>query len=255
MKPIRILDAPDSPVLIHAPHTSRYIPSRARRDLQVSDLELCEELDLMTDDGVADILRECYTLVSPQPGAAVATMSRLVFDPERFEVDPMESVGMGMVYFSRADGSTLRNPLTEAELDWYRAQYRLYAFTLEQHTQTILSRHGTALIVDLHSYSKDRLPYERHGTHRPEICIGTNSHHTPQWLVDAAQTAFASRFDTALNTPYAGTYVPGRLYGAYRNVLSIMVEARRDVATSDPAAVAACIASALTGASDRLTAA
>ena len=50
---------------------------------------------------------------------------------------------------------------------------------------------GAAVLLDVHSYPRDPLPYERHAEGpRPPVCLGTDRAHTPSWLVAAAVTAF-----------------------------------------------------------------
>jgi hypothetical protein len=58
------------------------------------------------------------------------------------------------------------------------------------------------VIFDLHSYSKDPLPYERYSQdERPVLCLGTNARHTPAGLIEAAREAFRSLGSVAINRP------------------------------------------------------
>jgi N-formylglutamate amidohydrolase len=87
----------------------------------------------------------------------------------------------------------------------------------------------------VHSYPSKPLPYELHPDGaRPTICIGTDAFHTPGWLLDAARTAFERCGDVALNTPFAGCYVPLRHYGSNPNVAALMIEIRRDSYLIEP---------------------
>ena len=225
-----------SPVIIHAPHTSRHIPDSVRAELLLDERELVDELAAMTDSGVTDVLDHLLRLAGgAAPTVVAATMSRLVFDPERFPVgDEMEAVGMGLVYTRRADGSPLRAEPAPERLDWYRAQHRAYTETLERVVESAVGQYGTAVVIDLHSYPKDPLNYEDHTRARPEVCIGTDPVHTPEWLLTAATEIFKDEFDVGINTPFSGAYVPGRFYGTDQRVLSVMIEVRRDV-LDDPA--------------------
>lgn len=219
--------APVSPVIIHAPHTSRHIPDAVRRELLLGDTELTVELDAVTDAGVLAVVE---ALTGPLPTIALATMSRLVFDPERFPVDdPMEQVGMGLVYMKRADGAALRSLLTPERLDWYRAQHRSYTVAIERLVKETIDLFAAAVILDLHSYPRDPLGYENPSRDRPEVCIGTDPFHTPAWLESLAVESLSARFEVGVNTPFAGSYVPGCLYQSEPRVSSLMVEVRRDV--------------------------
>lgn len=222
-----------SPVLVHTPHTSTHIPTTVRRELLVSDDELAAELAAMTDSGVAAVASALTTrsnTVRPAPTVAAATMSRLVFDPERFpKGDGMEAVGMGLVYTRRADGTPLRELLPSARLAWYQEQHRAYTESLERLVEDLLARFGGAVILDLHSYPAEPLGYEAPDRHRPEVCIGTDPFHTPAWLENAAVAVFASGFEVGVNTPFSGTYVPGRFYQSDPRVASLMIEVRRDL--------------------------
>ena len=59
--------------------------------------------------------------------------------------------------------------------------------------------------------------------------------HTPEALVDAARTAFAGLGDVALDSPFAGCYVPLRHYLREPAVSALMLELRRDTYLVEPA--------------------
>jgi N-formylglutamate deformylase len=95
---------------------------------------------------------------------------------------------------------------------------------------------GRAVVIDVHSYPSQALPYELHGAGaRPAVCLGTDGFHTPGWLVDAAHAAFGECGEIALNTPFGGCYVPLRHYGSRREVSALMIEIRRDTYLAEPA--------------------
>jgi N-formylglutamate deformylase len=60
---------------------------------------------------------------------------------------------------------------------------------------------------------------------RPPVCVGTDRYHTPAALISAAKAAFV---DVALDTPFAGCYVPLEFYGREPAVTAVMIEIRRD---------------------------
>ena len=79
----------------------------------------------------------------------------------------------------------------------------------------LLNTFGRCLIVDGHSFSPTPLPFESdQDPIRPDICIGTDSFHTPAALVTGAENYFKrAGFTTALNRPYSGTMVPLKYLG------------------------------------------
>jgi len=167
-----------------------------------------------------------------RPWRFVNQLSRLVVDPERFpdEREQMSRVGMGAVYTRTAMGEHLRDPDPALVQRWYRP----YAQALSDLVDQRIAAAGRAVIIDVHSYPRIRLPYEIGEQRRPAICLGTDHFHTPQWMIDAASTAFATYGDIAENTPFVGCYVPLKHYLVDHRVSGIMVEVRRDLYTSEP---------------------
>jgi predicted N-formylglutamate amidohydrolase len=217
------------PVIIHTPHASRHIPIADRSDIVLSDSALTREIQASTDQGVDRVAR----LLSDLDGrctVAAASLSRLVFDPERFAVgDPTEAAGRGLVYTRTATGRPLREPLTDEQTDWYRTQHEAYTRSMEHLVETAISHHERALIIDLHSYPSSPQAHEDQHAARPEVCIGTDPVHTPLSLINAARVVFKQQFEIGFNTPYAGAYVPGRYLKANAPLTSVMIEVRRDV--------------------------
>lgn len=221
----------DSPVVIHAPHTSSHVPSAVRQELLLDDDELLDELKAVTDAGLEDVIQLLLDLPhGKMPAVVSATLSRLVFDPERFaEGDPAEAVGHGLVYTKRSNGSPLRDDLSPKRLDWYKSQHRTYTEFCESFVSQSVKKFGCSVILDLHSYSKDPFECENKSLSRPELCVGVDSFHTPAWLEEAVMSVFSPHFEVAKNTPFSGSYVPGGLYHSDDRVFSVMLEFRRDV--------------------------
>ena len=220
--------AAGSPVIVHVPHASRHIPVAVRSGLLLDDPSVRRELDLMTDAHTDVMAGRAAAAARLVPWCFVNLMSRLVVDPERFpdEREDMLAVGMGAVYTRTSDGVPLRADTFDDDLleRWFRP----YAQAMTDLVDQRLAAAGRAVIVDVHSYPRERLPYERGGPERPEICLGTDADHTPAWLVDAAHSAFAD-YERAENTPFAGCYVPLKHYGHDPRVSGIMIEIRRDL--------------------------
>ena len=222
---------PLSCVILYVPHSSRIIPGEVRANIVIDDAEIESELNEMTDtktDQLAFIAQRQSTL---KPWIFMNTLSRLVIDPERFpdEREVMNSVGMGAVYTRTSRGNLLRQePFTGTNIliDTYFTPYS------DAFTELVTSRLdalGRVTIIDVHSYRTLQHPNSiNHDQERPEICIGTDSFHTPENLIQSAQEACTAVGRTELNQPYAGTYIPLKFYGVDPRVQSIMMEIRAD---------------------------
>jgi predicted N-formylglutamate amidohydrolase len=220
--------APESRVVLHVPHAATAIPPEVRAGLLLDDAELATELASMTDAGTDVVAAGAAQRARVRPWAFVNELSRLVVDPERFPDgrEAMAAVGMGAVYTRTSDGRPLR---TDEDPGLVVRWFEPYAGAVTELVRARLDAVGAVTIVDVHSYPVQRLPYERGGAHRPAICIGTDDYHTPQWLVDLVTAAFADCGESAVNTPFAGCYVPLAHYGVDPRVTGVMIEARRDV--------------------------
>lgn len=227
--------APDSPVLLHVPHSARAVPGHVRERILLDDAGLAAELDHMTDS-YTDLIA---ARAAGRTGAWRFTnrLSRLVVDPERFpdEREEMRAVGMGAVYTRTSHGAPLREPDPRHERALLDAYFEPYAAAMTAAVQDRLEATGRAVVIDVHSYPGAPLPYELHGDGpRPAVCLGTDAFHTPAWLLDAAREAFAPCGEVGLDSPFAGTYVPLKHYGEVREVSALMVEIRRDGYMREP---------------------
>ncbi|MGA5507189.1 N-formylglutamate amidohydrolase [Streptomyces umbrinus] len=231
-----VAGAPDSPVILHVPHSSRVIPPDVRRGIVLEDAALEGELDRITDSHTARIAATAAERCAIEPWQFVNQLSRLVVDPERFpdEREEMLAVGMGAVYTR----TTHREELRPADHDGQRLVERYfhpYAAAVTDAVTQRLEAVGRAVIIDVHSYPTERLPYELHGDGpRPPICLGRDAFHTPADLLAHAEKAFAGFGGTGINTPFEGTYVPLKYYGTDPRVSALMIEIRRDVYMSEP---------------------
>lgn len=219
-----------SPLILHIPHASTFIPAEWRGKILLDDAALEREIIAMTDmhtDELYDV-----------PGAdrAVMPVSRLLVDAERFPDDALESmakIGMGAVYTRTSDLKPLREaPGEEERMRLLDAYYFPHHRKLNALAARHLAARGFCLVVDCHSFPSRALPYEGRpaGEKRAPICIGTDAFHTPEWAAEALMDAFRSRgHEVARDTPFAGALTPGDYYGRDRNVLSVMIEVRRDL--------------------------
>ncbi|MEV6118453.1 N-formylglutamate amidohydrolase [Streptomyces sp. NPDC052109] len=228
--------APDSPVLLHVPHSARAIPEDVRRGIVLDDRALERELDHITDAHTAELAERAAGLAAVPPWRFVNRLSRLVVDPERFpdEREEMTAVGMGAVYTRTTHRGELRPADTDAEPLLAR-YFRPYARAMTEAVTGRLAATGRAVLIDVHSYPTEPLPYELHGDGpRPPVCLGTDPLHTPPELTETARKAFAVCGETGLDSPFAGTYVPLEFYGTLARVTALMVEIRRDTYMAEP---------------------
>lgn len=237
---------PESSVIIHVPHSSTAIPDWVRARIRLTDDELDDELAFMTDALTEQIALEAAAAAMQRPWLFINQCSRLVVDPERFpdaDQEPMAApeIGMGPVYRRTAHGELLRDddPVHEQELmDQF---FHPYAQALSDLVDRRRDSVGRVVIVDLHSFPREELPYERFhhaDLPRPPLCIGVDSFHTPPDLRDKVGDAFAGFGEWGENTPFAGSYVPLNRYGKDQLVESVMIELRRDCYMNDTLALA-----------------
>ncbi|TLQ42712.1 N-formylglutamate amidohydrolase [Streptomyces marianii] len=228
--------AGDSPVVLHVPHSSREIPEWVRRGIELDDTALALELDHITDSHTAAIAAAGADAAAVRPWQFVNGLSRLVIDPERFpdEREEMLAVGMGAVYTR----TTHRERLRPADRDPRPLVERYFHPYAQGMTAAVADRLGTvgrAVVIDVHSYPTEPLPYELHGDGpRPPICLGTDPFHTPPALLAAAERAFAGFGGTGFDSPFAGAYVPLEFHGKDPRVSALMIEIRRDVYMTEP---------------------
>jgi N-formylglutamate amidohydrolase len=102
---------------------------------------------------------------------------------------------------------------------------------MEKEANQVLEKFGRCFIIDCHSFASKPLPYElNQSSKRPEICIGTDSFHTPESVISTIK-AFCkkSKLEVALNEPFSGTYVPLKFYKKDKRVSSVMLEINRSL--------------------------
>jgi len=221
----------DSKVILHVPHSATFIPDDLRKNILLSDQELKAELDEMTDTSTEAIALKAAELSGIKPWLFINNFSRLVIDPERFpdEREAMNAVGMGAVYQKTSIGTQLRNPDPILENQLLDAYFHPYAKAISDLVAQRFASLGEVTLVDVHSYRLNQhLNAINHGQIRPPICIGTDSFHTPEWLIEAAQSAFSILGENYINQPYSGTYVPLSFYEKESNITSVMMETRAD---------------------------
>ncbi len=166
-----------TPIIINVPHASTYIPVEELPYFCREKLE--RELLAMTDHFCDDIFDHGYEMVR-------FPVSRLVCDFERFRDDReevMAKVGMGACYASCSEKTELRQLTQKHREEILQKYYDVYHKVLTLAVEEKLGQYGRCLIIDGHSFPAVPLPYELdQNPDRPDICIGTDSFHTPQEL-------------------------------------------------------------------------
>ena len=213
-------------IILHIPHSQPRIPPEVRSGILLNDADLRLELLRMTD---------WYTdeLFDTGIGTAIVyPVSRLVADPERFVDDkeePMSQKGMGVVYSRTSEGQMLRYLDPEERAALINTYYRPHHKRLERAVADNLYKSGQCLIIDCHSFSSLPLPHETdQNIPRPDICIDTESFHTPENLVRAIENACREKkLVSKRNSPFKGTLVPSAFHLKEERVRSIMIEVNR----------------------------
>jgi len=222
------------PIVVHVPHGGLAFPKNSRVNLAV---DLHKEIYTMADLHTPLIFDRIQSILADRGLRAygfVNNVSRVYVDPERFDDDTeeMNAVGMGVVYSKSSDGHELYTaPLSSSLIATRKNEvYIPHASNFETLVSNILDEYGKVMIIDLHSYSMDALPYELHKTaERPEFCLGVDSFHLTTSTQDKVLTYMKdSVFSYAENAPFSGSYVPLRFYGKDSRVQSLMLEIRKD---------------------------
>lgn len=216
--------------VLHIPHDSIVIPADIRSKFLLSDRELEREILAMTDHYTTELFdfgSDAQRIIFP--------VSRLVLDPERFLDDTQEimaSRGFGVIYTKTSTSTPLRYlPSLSQRQELVNRYYIPHHAALTSAVDSALAEYGSCLLIDCHSFPSHPLPFELdQSPDRPQICIGTDVMHTPNWLAECASNLFRERgFSVLLNQPYSGTMVPSKHYQVTQSVYSIMVEVNRNL--------------------------
>ena len=224
------------PILAHIPHSSTTIPDEYMDIFSISNEELQQEINLLTDWSTHEI----FSPIAKLGGSSLkSNVSRLVMDPERFdcnEKEPMAERGMGAIYTHGSQQQRLKHSLTTKQVqDMMDLMYYPYHKAFNDLTSKVKEKHGYCTIIDCHSFFKDKLPYELlHNSNRPSVCLGVNNEkQTPEWIVNIIKTEFESNnLEVKINTPFTGSIIPSN-FTHDECIYSIMIEINRKIYMDD----------------------
>ena len=217
-------------VILHIPHSSLNFPHR--KGFLISADELLKEAEHLGDLHTEELFypneqRKRYR-------AVVAGFSRVFCDVERYEEDEAEGMsrfGMGVLYTHNDNGEQIRAMSTALREEILSEYYRPHHKELEQQVEECLQSSEEVLIVDCHSFPD--VPFNNSilsisGEMRPDICIGTDEHHTSKKLTECVVGFFKSKgYSVSINTPYAGSIVPLKYFRSSLKLSTIMIEVNR----------------------------
>lgn len=224
-------------MILHVPHSSTVIPEEIRSQFLVSDEVLKEEIRVMTDHYTAELFS------SGDFPSVIASVSRVCVDVERFIEDSQETMsqkGMGCLYTHGHDGTRIRRDLIATERQRLLDEFYVpHHNRLEKMVEKELEKSGKCLIIDCHSFPGKPFPYEdNQSLDRPDICIGTDSYHTPEFLTEKLVSLFEGHgLKVAVDTPFTGALVPGRFYESSKEVSSALIEVQRSLYMNEVSAV------------------
>lgn len=210
--------------ILNIPHSSYIIP-----DVKGFDIELMEiEKTLLTDHETDKIFNV------PGLSSVVCDFNRVFCDVERFindEDEIMSESGMGVLYTHTDSGVEFRKFTPEDKVNIIAKYYDPYQKRIENLVKKKLSDNGVVRIIDCHSFTN--IPFNRDinkSNSRPDICLGIDGYHTPNYLSDSIRIYFEKKgYIVKINDPYSGSFVPMKYYFKNKNVESIMIEINRDL--------------------------
>jgi N-formylglutamate amidohydrolase len=139
----------------------------------------------------------------------------------------MLNVGRGFYYTHGYNGEPLRELNTEHKEMVYQDYYQVHHDWLNAAVSNKLDDYGVAYIIDCHSFNDSPIiPFASSSeSESPDICIGTDSYHTPQWLTDYTVKYFQNLgYSVEINKPYAGTLISKQHYLKNKKVKGVMIE-------------------------------
>lgn len=221
----------DSPVLIHIPHSSLYIPEDMRDDYLIDEAQLEEEKRVMADMYTDELFGGLFERF----GGLRLDVSRVFLDVERFKDDnlePMAARGMGFAYSKTSMLEDLRELKYKEKI---AKIYDAYHKTLNELVDAKLEAYGKCLIVDCHSFPSVPRPYQIEKEYDGvDVCVGFDAFHKDEEVTACIKKSFEDAgYNVAENFPYSGSMVSNKHYAKEKNVKSVMIELNRKIYMDD----------------------
>jgi len=211
---------------LHIPHSSTRIPDYAGFDLEKVENNLARLTDWATDE-----IFDVHGI-----GKIVTPFSRLFCDVERLgdDAEPMHKIGRGFFYTKGYDGSELRKMDADFKQRVFRDYYQAHHALFFQEVDKRLKRYGVCHIVDCHSFNEEPIGSLLYQPASPDICLGTDAYHTPDYLLRYTVNFWAGHgFSVEMNNPYSGCIIPIGFFGLNKNVKGIMIEINKRLYMDD----------------------
>jgi N-formylglutamate amidohydrolase len=207
-------------IIFNIPHSSTKIPKKYKKDFIIPDDELNHQNNVLCDLYVDELLnKKCKALIFKY--------SRLLCDVERFNSDKeiMNNVGMGVLYTHGYDKKLIRPNLNKTILKYYYKYHRKLNKLIKRYLNNEI------LIIDLHSYSNEILPYEINTKlNRPDICVGIDYNHYDKNITNKIIDIIKKyNFNYLINEPFSGCLIPSNYYLKNKNVHGLMIEINKNV--------------------------
>lgn len=97
-----------------------------------------------------------------------------------------------------------------------------------------LKHYGKCVIIDCHSFSDTMVYTGVESINMPDICVGADKFHTPNYIVDEiVKLCRDVGYVTHVNSPFSGSLVPLSQYNKNENVISVMLEINKRLYVDD----------------------
>lgn len=218
-------------LVLHIPHSSAVIPDF--EGYVSTEYDIQQEIIKLTDWYTDDLFD------SESDDKIITPFSRIFCDVERFADDDLEVMskfGMGVLYEKLDNGNQLRIVTPKLKSDVLKDYYWKHHNRLNDTVKTHLEETESCLILDCHSFPSSPLTRALvQNRNTPDFNIGTDSYHTPSYLIEASQEYFNSKgLSLGIDTPYSGSIVPMEYYQKDTRVSSIMLEVNRRLYLNEP---------------------